>query len=73
MLMSSYIFDASLNQHILHKFLDLKDDAKIISLRSFDKTDRKITARTSQSIGSILKGKEVGCLSIDPLVLFWSG
>ncbi|KAJ3085790.1 Nucleosomal histone H3-Lys79 methylase [Quaeritorhiza haematococci] len=55
---NNYIFDADLNQRILHKFLDLKENAKIISLRSFVSVDRKVNLRTSQSIESIFRVKE---------------
>ena len=57
-LITSYIFDAELNQHILTKFLDLKDSVKVISLKSFLAADRRINIRTSQSFGAILKSEE---------------
>lgn len=47
---NNYIFDAELNQAILDKFLDLKDGAKVISLKSFAP---KIGGRNSGSIGAI--------------------
>nr|KAJ3420738.1 Nucleosomal histone H3-Lys79 methylase [Polyrhizophydium stewartii] len=55
---NNYAFDAALNQGILAKFLDLKDSAKVISLRSFVPVDRRPSLRRSNAIESIFTVKE---------------
>ncbi|TPX34561.1 histone-lysine N-methyltransferase [Synchytrium microbalum] len=57
-LVNNYAFTAELNQKILQLFLDLKDHAKVISLKSFIPADRNLTLRNMDSIESILKNKE---------------
>ena len=64
---NNYIFDARLNMDILALFLDLKESAKVITLRRFG--DRKINARTQNSIGNILKTEEVYLLFLWTFVL----
>ncbi|KAI8805536.1 histone methylation protein DOT1-domain-containing protein [Cladochytrium replicatum] len=54
---NNYAFDADLNQKILQKFLDVKEGARIISLKSFLSTGR-INMRNINSIESILTVKE---------------
>ena len=58
----SYAFDAALNQGILAKFLDLKENARIISLRSFVPVDRRPSLRNINAIESIFTVKEVDIL-----------
>lgn len=54
----SYAFDAELNQNILARFLDLKETARVISLRSFVPVDRRPSLRRSNAIESIFTVKE---------------
>lgn len=42
---NNYAFDANLNQRILQKFLDLKENTRIISLKNFVPLDYKINKR----------------------------
>ncbi|KAI9202104.1 histone methylation protein DOT1-domain-containing protein [Polychytrium aggregatum] len=55
---NNYAFDAQLNQRILHKFLDLKDTAKVVSLKNFVPIDRKVSLRRSNAIESIFSIEE---------------
>ncbi|KAI9097004.1 histone methylation protein DOT1-domain-containing protein [Phlyctochytrium arcticum] len=57
---NNYAFSAELNQMILAKFLDLKDGATMISLRSFAPVDRPTahSARRANAIESIFRVKE---------------
>ncbi|KAI9356250.1 histone methylation protein DOT1-domain-containing protein [Zopfochytrium polystomum] len=55
---NNYAFDAELNQRIMDLFLDLKDSAKVISLRSFAPVDRRLNLRRSNSIETIFRVKE---------------
>ncbi|KAJ3288674.1 Nucleosomal histone H3-Lys79 methylase [Borealophlyctis nickersoniae] len=56
---NNYAFDAELNQGILAKFLDLKESATVISLRSFVPVDRRPSLRRSNAIESIFTVREV--------------
>ncbi|KAI8929188.1 histone methylation protein DOT1-domain-containing protein [Entophlyctis helioformis] len=47
---NNYAFGAELNQGILALFLDLKESAKVISLRSFVPVDRRPSLRRSNAI-----------------------
>jgi hypothetical protein len=55
---NNYAFAADLNQKILAKFLDLKEGARVISLKSFVSQDRKITKRNEGALENIFKVKE---------------
>ncbi|ORX60909.1 DOT1-domain-containing protein [Piromyces finnis] len=55
---NNYAFDAALNQRILQKFLDLKENTRIISLKNFVPLDHKINYRNANSLESILRVKE---------------
>ncbi|KAI8817685.1 histone methylation protein DOT1-domain-containing protein [Fimicolochytrium jonesii] len=57
---NNYAFNAELNQNILAKFLDLKEGAVVISLRSFLPVDRPTarSSRRSNAIESIFTVKE---------------
>ncbi|KND00644.1 histone methyltransferase DOT1 [Spizellomyces punctatus DAOM BR117] len=57
---NNYAFSAELNQMILAKFLDLKENAIVIALRSFVPVDRPTarSARRSNAIESIFRVKE---------------
>ncbi|TPX31279.1 histone-lysine N-methyltransferase [Synchytrium endobioticum] len=57
-LVNNYAFTADLNQKIIQMFLDLKDGAKVISLKSFIPPDRKLTLRNINSIESTLRTRE---------------
>ncbi|KAJ2235194.1 Nucleosomal histone H3-Lys79 methylase [Coemansia sp. RSA 1722] len=54
LLVNNYAFDSALNQNLLQMFLDLKDGARIISLRPFVTPDYKINARNVYAPESIL-------------------
>ncbi|KAJ2719136.1 Nucleosomal histone H3-Lys79 methylase [Coemansia sp. Benny D115] len=54
LLVNNYAFDSALNQDLLQMFLDLKDGARIISLRPFVAPDHKISARNVHAPESIL-------------------
>lgn len=54
LLVNNYAFDSALNQNLLQIFLDLKEGAKIISLKPFVTPDYKINARNIYSTESIL-------------------
>ncbi|KAJ1972963.1 Nucleosomal histone H3-Lys79 methylase [Dimargaris xerosporica] len=57
-LVNNYAFSSDLNQQLLQLFLDLKDGAQIISLKSFVPTENfKITSRNAGSPESILRVK----------------
>ncbi|KAJ1983417.1 Nucleosomal histone H3-Lys79 methylase [Dimargaris verticillata] len=57
-LVNNYAFSSGLNQQLLQLFLDLKDGAQIISLKSFVPTENfKITSRNAGSPESILQVK----------------
>ncbi|OUM65403.1 hypothetical protein PIROE2DRAFT_66138 [Piromyces sp. E2] len=55
---NNYAFDANLNQRILQKFLDLKENTRIISLKNFVPLDHKINYRNANSLESILRVEE---------------
>eukprot|EP00833_Pecoramyces_ruminatium_P005110 jgi/Orpsp1_1/1179142/evm.model.c7180000068101.1 len=55
---NNYAFDAKLNQRILQKFLDLKENTRIISLKSFVSLDHRINYRNANSLESILRVEE---------------
>ncbi|EGF77828.1 hypothetical protein BATDEDRAFT_91271 [Batrachochytrium dendrobatidis JAM81] len=55
---NNYAFDAELNLGIIAKFLDLKESAKVVSLRSFVPVDRRPSLRRSNAIESIFTVKE---------------
>ncbi|KAJ3274461.1 Nucleosomal histone H3-Lys79 methylase, partial [Blyttiomyces sp. JEL0837] len=55
---NNYAFKAELNQRILESFLDLKETAKVISLRSFVPVDRRPSFRRGNSIETIFRVKE---------------
>jgi hypothetical protein len=46
---NNFAFDPNLNQRILAKFLDLKDGARVISLKSFVHQDRRINFRNADA------------------------
>ncbi|KAJ2993423.1 Nucleosomal histone H3-Lys79 methylase [Globomyces sp. JEL0801] len=54
----SYAFDGELNQGILAKFLDLKESARVVSLRSFIAGGGRQTLRRINAIESIFTVKE---------------
>ncbi|KAJ1644714.1 Nucleosomal histone H3-Lys79 methylase [Coemansia asiatica] len=54
LLVNNYAFDSALNQNLLQMFLDLKDGARVISLRPFVTPDHKISARNVYAPESIL-------------------
>ncbi|KAF9581968.1 Nucleosomal histone H3-Lys79 methylase [Lunasporangiospora selenospora] len=54
-LVNNYAFDSALNQSLLQLFLDLKDGAKVISLKTFVSLDHKINVRNAGSVESILR------------------
>ncbi|KAJ3054412.1 Nucleosomal histone H3-Lys79 methylase [Rhizophlyctis rosea] len=58
---NNYAFSAELNQMILAKFLDLKEGAKVISLKSFvpGASTGRLASRRSNAIESIFKVKEM--------------
>lgn len=55
---NNFVFDAELNQRILDRFLDLKDTAKVISLKSFAPVDRRLNNRRINAIEGIFRVKE---------------
>lgn len=55
---NNYAFDSVLNQDILALFLDLKEGAQVISLRSFLPPGNKQLGRRANSIENIFKVKE---------------
>jgi hypothetical protein len=55
----SYGFDPELQQKILQKLLDVKDTAKIVTLRSLNSIDKKPSNRNLNSIDSIYDVEEV--------------
>ncbi|KAI9142786.1 histone-lysine N-methyltransferase [Paraphysoderma sedebokerense] len=55
---NNYVFSPTLNQQLLHKFLDLKEGSKIVSLKSFVPVDHKITIRNVDAVENILVVKE---------------
>ncbi|KAI9021200.1 histone methylation protein DOT1-domain-containing protein [Hyaloraphidium curvatum] len=55
---NNYAFEPRLNQLCLAKFLDLKEGARVISLRSFVHQDRRINYRTADALESIFRVKE---------------
>ncbi|KAJ2662676.1 Nucleosomal histone H3-Lys79 methylase [Coemansia sp. RSA 1200] len=54
LLVNNYAFDGALNQNLMQMFLDLKEGARIVSLRPFVTPDHKISARNFHSPESIL-------------------
>lgn len=46
---NNFAFDPNLNQRILAKFLDLREGARVISLKSFVAQDRRINYRTADA------------------------
>ncbi|KAI8059885.1 histone methylation protein DOT1-domain-containing protein [Gongronella butleri] len=58
LLVNNYAFDAKTNHALAHMFLDLKEGAKIISLKSFVPKHHKINQRTVTMPESILQVKE---------------
>ncbi|KAJ1667568.1 Nucleosomal histone H3-Lys79 methylase [Coemansia sp. RSA 1813] len=57
LLVNNYAFDGPLNQILLQMFLDLKEGARIVSLKPFVTPDHKINARNIYSPESILTVK----------------
>ncbi|KAI8899221.1 histone methylation protein DOT1-domain-containing protein [Globomyces pollinis-pini] len=55
---NNYAFDGELNQGILAKFLDLKESARVVSLRSFIAGGGRQTLRRINAIESIFTVKE---------------
>ncbi len=55
----SYAFDAALNHGILARFLDLKEGARVVTLRSFVSNTGRQQLRRINSIESIFSVKEV--------------
>ncbi|KAJ1327220.1 hypothetical protein BSLG_010562 [Batrachochytrium salamandrivorans] len=62
---NNYAFDAALNHGIIAKFLDLKESAKVVSLRSFVPVDRRPSLRRSNAIESIFSVKELEWNGVD--------
>lgn len=58
LLVNNYAFSAELNESLLHMFLDLKDGAKVVSLRSFVPQGYVISERNRESPLSILDVEE---------------
>jgi len=57
-LCNNYAFSETLNQALLHHFLDMKDGAVVISLRSFVPPDFRLNDRTINSPAAILRVEE---------------
>ncbi|KAF8525244.1 DOT1-domain-containing protein [Hysterangium stoloniferum] len=57
-LCNNYAFTEPLNQALLHHFLDMKEGAVVISLRSFVPPDFRLTDRTINSPAAILRVEE---------------
>ncbi|GAB5593563.1 Nucleosomal histone H3-Lys79 methylase [Umbelopsis nana] len=57
-LVNNYAFDSNQNQALCHLFLDLKEGAQIISLKSFVPIGHKLTERTAHAPESILRVKK---------------
>ncbi|ORX59450.1 DOT1-domain-containing protein [Hesseltinella vesiculosa] len=58
-LVNNYAFDSTTNQDLLRLFLDLKEGAKIVSLKSFVHKNHKINARNFHLPESILQVQEL--------------
>lgn len=58
LLVNNYVFDSSLNQRLLDMFLDLKEGAKILSLKPFVPANHVITSRTAGNPVSRLRLEE---------------
>lgn len=56
---NNFVFDSELQQDILQKLLDVKDSVQIITLKSLNLVDHKLSARNIHSIASIFNVKEV--------------
>ncbi|PVZ99478.1 hypothetical protein BB558_004496 [Smittium angustum] len=57
-LVNNHAFDTNLNHRLMQIFLDMKDGAKIISLKSFAPLDFKINDHNVGSLESILKVRQ---------------
>ncbi|KAK9465647.1 histone methylation protein DOT1-domain-containing protein [Lipomyces arxii] len=58
LLVNNYAFDAELNGNLVHMFLDMKDGAKIVSLKSFVPSGHTITSHNVESPVNMLDVKE---------------
>ncbi|RPB15993.1 DOT1-domain-containing protein [Morchella conica CCBAS932] len=58
LLVNNYVFDSSLNQRLLDMFLDLKEGAKVLSLKPFVPANHVITSRTAGNPVSRLRLEE---------------
>ncbi|KAL7752345.1 Nucleosomal histone H3-Lys79 methylase [Sorochytrium milnesiophthora] len=52
---NNYVFSPELNQGILQKFLDLKEGARVVSLKSFVPHEYKLSLRNVDNIASIFE------------------
>ncbi|KAI9164425.1 Nucleosomal histone H3-Lys79 methylase [Blastocladiella emersonii ATCC 22665] len=52
---NNYVFQPKLNRALLELFLDLKDGARVVSLREFAPVDNRITARNADSIEALFE------------------
>ncbi|KAG0644823.1 histone methylation protein DOT1-domain-containing protein [Tuber brumale] len=57
-LVNNYVFDSELNQRLLNLFLDLKEGARILSLKPFVPTNHVITTRNAENPVSRLRVEE---------------
>ncbi|CAJ0751395.1 11478_t:CDS:2 [Entrophospora sp. SA101] len=58
LLANNFMFSPMLNQQLLNLFLNCKNGAKIISLKSFVSSNKRINGRTANAVESILTNVE---------------
>ncbi|KAK9458532.1 histone methylation protein DOT1-domain-containing protein [Lipomyces oligophaga] len=55
-LVNNYAFDAELNDNLVNMFLDLREGAKVVSLKTFAPVGHKISAHNSEATINMLSG-----------------